>query len=131
MREILFKAKRKDNGEWVIGDYSHFPNNDVGIEYTHKFFGSGTKSRITIEVDPETICQYTGLLDKNGKKIFEGDIISILNKQDWKVVYECGQFITYGYKEEYIFEPLTLNTWKTECVEVIGNIFDNPELMGV
>ena len=134
MREILFKAKRKDNGEWIDGDFTHTEDGRVGIEYTHKFFGSGTKSRITMLVDPETVCQCTNLKDKNGKKIWENDIVKI-NKHfltgTFKVVFNKSAFEYRELKEKYSLNAITFDEVNhyvnaNECVEIIGNIFDNP-----
>ena len=72
-REILFKAKRTDNGEWVEG----YLWSKRTIGYT-----SPVGNTDEIVIDPETVCQYTGLTDKNGKKIFEGDILRIAKKSD-------------------------------------------------
>ncbi|MDY4592599.1 MAG: YopX family protein [Eubacteriales bacterium] len=131
MREILFRGKRVDNGEWVYGDFL-----TDGIDYTtairvHNANGFGT----VIAVIPETVGQYTGLPDKNGKKIFEGDIVktkkygkiiehSCVNDYDiFKVVYEPCVF---RLKNAHRGFNLVGNGVE---YEVIGNIHDNPELL--
>ena len=125
MKEILFKGKRADNGEWVEGDYI-----TIYDERRHKAIqasGIETPRRI-YEVIPETICQYTGLTDKNGKKIFEGDILKLEDYHGHRVVRvfygeSCGCWFYGGdrFSDEYIFNG--------QFKEVIGNIFDNPELL--
>ena len=121
MREILFRGKRVDNGEWVQGDLYH-RNEEVLINNFHEGFN--------LAIIPETIGQYTGLTDKNGTKIFEGDILKFThNKEDenpviysieWKNDRGC-----YGYAEtEYKLIEIDV----LHC-EVIGNIHDNPELL--
>ena len=69
MREILFKAKRLDNGEWVEGYYI----GPIGVLDVHEICDVHDITGPRVEVDPSTVCQYTGLKDKNGKRIFEGD----------------------------------------------------------
>src|SRR5699024_3730781 len=77
MREILFKAKRIDNGEWVEGYYVH-ANKTLCKNDVHAIFnGCDLSVAAENEVDPETICQYTGLTDSNGVKIFEGDFVNV------------------------------------------------------
>lgn len=128
MREILFRGKRKDNGEWIEGFYA-----ESGIGFILADNGP-TEGYFTMhEADSATICQYTGLADKNGRKIFEGDIIRdediagviLFGRRDGsfhvefyvKWVSEIGM----DYRQE-------LGYWAPEC-EVAGNIFDNPELI--
>ena len=126
MREILFKAKTC-NGKWVQGLLAHKDN---------KWYISNKEGMpFAFEVRPETIGQYTGLKDKNDKKIFEGDLIILMDRWYCAVEYdvENARFILNG---EYVknededevthssFAPYYQNE-----IEVIGNIFDNPELL--
>lgn len=130
MREILFRGKRKDNGEWVYGFY-------VCLGETLHYILTG-KLDITkgfpmfekYEVDPETVGQYTGLTDKNGQRIFEGDILKAAEENRkpfiYKVVFVNGVF---GLVVKNGGFDCSLVLWAKECVEIIGNIHDNPELM--
>lgn len=127
-REILFKAKRLDNGEWVEGYY-------VCSFQKHYIFQYNECGFISHIVDPDTICQYTGLTDKSGKRIWENDILCGYLDDEYpenrtlkKVIWNTGGFYT---KEECStdFEPL--DEFDTEYFEVCGNIFDNPELLEV
>lgn len=135
MREILFKAKRTDNGEWVEGYYAFIDG--VHYIYTGKTRSGGLYVVAeSFEVDPETLCQYTGLTDKNGNKIWENDIIGFLDASQYDNGYlehYCiGQVV---WDEEtvsfQVTERLSCESYEAldgEC-EVIGNIFDNPELL--
>ena len=128
MREILFKAKRTANGEWVEGylmdeEYINVPFNDDSV--------CGRFDE-PIEIDPSTICQYTGLTDKNGKKIWENDIVK--SKHGYIGIIRYGQYdVTYyGFYTEWINGDEALRTdllyWLPQ-IRSIGNIFDNPELL--
>ena len=128
MREIIFKAKRKYNGEWIEGDLLH-PDKELGGGYYIEEIDKSKKNNCH-EVIEETICQYTGLKDKNGKKIWEGDIVKGTDalqkglKVYGHIEHKDGSFVIVG-------EFFTHYRWLDYEVEVIGNIFDNPELMGV
>ena len=132
MREILFRGKRKDNGEWVYGNYAVTDNN----EKQHFVFQN---KAFEFEVDPKTVGQYTGLTDKNGTKIFEGDIVvyctntyRATNKEFHEVVFE-----TRGESGYFGIKISNIETWQfclevpAKLMEVIGNIHDNPELLKV
>lgn len=138
MREILFRGKRADNGEWVEG---YLAGNGLiccgepedTYDATGYYYGE-TPYAGFVDVDPATVGQFTGLHDKNGKKIFEGDIIKIPDDYNefghnageiYDIYFACGGFRLkpkYTKARGYWLED-------DETVEIIGNIHDNPELL--
>ena len=160
MREILFRGKRLDNGEFVWGDLiaSNLisPDRNGELYINGKYvdgmvWGDGCFYRI----DQSTIGQYTGLTDKNGVNIFEGDIVDLFGMKG-KVVQECGAFgigfmktidydlleskIPFNNSANFCFNDNFISLWEVFWnyeqddnplyeVEIIGNIHDNPELL--
>lgn len=126
MREILFRGKRKCDGEWVEGDLSyHVHDGDVYI-----FPVSGYDSPNRYEVYCETVCQYTGLIDKNGRKIWENDIVKHdVSDTIGTVKWYHKDYIGWCVDDVQIYEQQFTDEMWNEC-EVIGNILDNPELIG-
>lgn len=142
MREILFRGKSKSKDEvWGVNKWCEGYLFDDGAPGDKKYFiGALTKPyagavyvNMHCEVDPDTVSQYTGLTDENGKKIFEGDILQACLDENFpedvttaKVVWEdCG----FRVKEsKYPCEDLTADDCKNYW-EVVGNIWDNPELL--
>lgn len=132
MREILFRGKRKDNGEWVEG---RLLADDVIVPCGQDFIleanclYAGDKPIIGYKVYKKTVGQFTGLPDKNRKKIFEGDILKTSNSNCciWYVDYKNSAFCANQANANYACELSEFIS--TEEVEVIGNIHDNPELL--
>ena len=155
MREILFRAKRTDNGEWIegylnqhrgrvifdcccnaINSYDYYIN-DYAEKFDTDLYGCVYK------VIPETVGQYTGLTDKNGVRIFEGDIVKCLdtiNDIEFNAVVEFGNpnhEYNWGYQLKHIsgdMPNLDILCWVDmeetgAFIEVIGNIYDSPELL--
>ena len=124
MREILFRGKRKLNGEWINGSLLVYGDGDCDI-----CVPDGYDALDKFRVEPDTVGQYTGLTDKNGTKIFEGDIVDILNENEETGVIEWApgeaMFVISSDGWCASFD----NYWGKD-VEVIGNIHDNPELLG-
>lgn len=131
MRQILFRGKRVDNGEWA------YDNSVLFFSEKTKIYGALNKWR-EIEVIPETVGQYTGVIDKNGKKVFEGDIIDYT----WDTL--CGgkehrtYVISYANNEAKFVGDCVIGNprhslptfeYIGERGEVIGNIYDNKEIL--
>jgi uncharacterized phage protein (TIGR01671 family) len=136
----LFKAKRKDDGEWVIGNriddgvtgqvFIHAVGNSVNE--SDKVGEEGCLQFVAFEVAPATICQCTGLKDKNGNLIWENDIVMTVydgNEHIYQVVWDESEldFKATNGKENYEsnFEYLPC----CDEIEILGNCFDNPELL--
>lgn len=123
MREILFRGKRVDNGGWAYGSLIIETNPfDKDMVMTHIYDNFYNE----ILVDPRTIGQYTGLCDRNGTKIFEGDILHAA--QGDFVVRWSESICSFVAGEKERIRPC-VNSGTMNCCEVIGNIFDNPELL--
>ena len=123
IREVIFRGKRADNGEWIEGSL-------LGIDWCDKpstySIAPNTPVSVFYSVIPETVGQYTGLTDKNGTKIFEGDIVRAFTRFSEiyvsSVAYHDGIFWFKNWSwTKFLF--------KFEKIEVIGNIHDNPELL--
>lgn len=133
MREILFRGKDSITKRWVYGALVQQQDDLLKekafiISYSNYQFGDFSEA-VMHEVDPETVGQYTGFVDKKGKKIFEGDILSIYNSKAFLFAVEWNnQYVlkcTTNGVSDNIFNVIE----SPEDVEVFGNIYDNPELI--
>lgn len=134
MREILFKAKRKDNGEWVEGYYVYDNVKNKAFICATRLLYERLPKVMWIEVDPNTLCQFTGCCDKNGKRIWENDICDRKEKYPEVVKMTSGDWTldySYALGRDFGNSYCNLGFYVDErnCVEVIGNIFDQPELL--
>ena len=135
---FLYRGKRSDNGEWVEGFL--FMVNDVPYILPHHKTGQPIHAdnllKTDVEVQEDTICQCTGLKDKNGNLIWENDICDRKEQYPEIVKYRDGDWtLDYSYaihqESGYCYCNLGIYTEERKCAEVIGNIFDNPELLEV
>ena len=139
MREIEFRGKRIDNGGWVYGSYCHFPNPNI-------LFINDKSEIDAVDIIPESVGQFTGLLDKKSKKIFEGDVIKSLHTDSDRccrfafkeftdsligVVVYNERMTKYELKmEDNEFNIFSTEIgWSHEDFEIIGNVTENPELL--
>ena len=130
IREVIFRGKRTDNGKWECGDllspneFNAIPH-IVYIAYLNEY---GDIGEISTPVIPETVGQFTGLTDKNGKRIFEGDIVTGYFNHEKIVGY-----IFYGGNAQFFIQRdgiYGIGLDNSDCwLEVISNIHDNPELL--
>ena len=133
MREILFRAKRVDNGEWAYGSYHH-QTDYYGDPCDKHYIIDGTTTDMEgygehYEIDPETLCQYTGLKDKDGNRIWENDIVKHeISDTIGTVKWYQEDYVGWCVDDIVIDEQQFTDEMWNEC-EVIGNVFGNPELM--
>lgn len=141
MREIKFRGKRLDNGEWIYGSLlvSHFKDDKKERYFITQFSGNYTFEH---KVDPATVGQYTGLKDKSGREIWEGDIFKEDGSGIVRSVFRVpgglafeDNPVSFGYDHRAPVYPyssiaeMQSVSWLSQCCEVIGNIHDNPELL--
>ena len=133
MREILFRGKRLDNGEWVIGFITSACDCAGRLYFIEQPAQDLDDCNHSYEVDFTTIGQYTGMLDKNSTNIFEGDICNFSNCSDIDnygvIVYDAGE-TEFGIDYGSTYLGLGRH-YHSRDIEVIGNIYDNPELLKI
>nr|DAR92124.1 MAG TPA: YopX protein [Caudoviricetes sp.] len=143
MREILFRGKEKNSGEWIYGDLRHISDGHGGYILCIVDNTNGRNNDVTgVEVVPETVGQYTGLTDKNGVKIFEGDIVkgTAYSATRIGVIVWIDEISSFGvryvnapnptaWENSSILRCVSLGKTDEFAAEVIGNIHDNPELL--
>lgn len=142
-RTIKFRARRIDNGKWVYGDYFKTPltdeNSGTGPEVGWFFLTGLTRhcigeNGVAFVVDPKTVCEFTGLHDKSGREIFESDIVRCIDEGEldgeiFKVSWQGEDYPAFDI-DGFDGESNGLSHFNAAgTIEVIGNIFENPDLL--
>ena len=123
-REILFRAKRIEDAEWVYGYYVKQVDAFGAVHRIYHSASDPDDSNAVYEVQKNTVCEYTGLTDKNGNKIFDGDIVISPHGTMGYVEWQNGEC---AYLVNILNDLQTMDEFE---YEVIGNIYDNPKLLG-
>jgi uncharacterized phage protein (TIGR01671 family) len=145
MREILFRGKEKNSSKWIYGDLRHISDSHGGYILCIVDNTNGRNNDVIgVEVVPETVGQYTGLTDKNNVKIFEGDIVkgTAYSATRIGVIVWIDEISSFGvryvnapnptawdWENSSILRCVSLGKTDEFAAEVIGNIYDNPELL--
>ena len=134
MREILFRGKSYRTKEWIEGYYCNHPHLFSGVLQSYIFIPSydaetGKGNCMIYSVIPETVGQFTGLFDRNSKKIFEGDIIENITDHSTAVVRWYEEHSTFMLYSEMKNKVYFLYDNDFKYIDVIGNVYDNPELL--
>lgn len=143
MREIIFRGKSTDDGKWVYGsfipDLLEVYHGDKTMPGFIKPFGKTRKERMMVEVERDSVGQYTGLDDKNGKKIFEGDVVRYIDPDsqefnptekylvEWDEYTVCIMFECFVYGKSITYD--LFDREQANNLEVIGNIHDDQEVL--
>ena len=138
MREILFRGKRSDTGEWIYGDLRQDKDLETAYIGGWDYFTADyalQREPFEYPVSPETVGQFTGLTDKNGNRIFEGDIIEahfdeLFPDLATTLIVVWSDYGWFGRDMEGNVDSLECK-WVSDFFEIIGNIHDNPELLEV
>lgn len=141
MREILFRGKRTDNKEWIFGSLINNIDGAIPVIITMPSVNDGCELEFEYDhVYLDSIGQYTGLTDISGKKIFEGDIVRSYGGIPWLIAFEKNAFVCKDSSMKTYFalwEQWEYNWKSAEDIspsnrfEVIGNFYDNPELLNI
>ena len=123
MREFLFRGKRTDNGEWITDSETYIRDGD-GIWLSDENLN-------VVTVIPETVGQFTGLTDKNGVRIFEGDIVRYdVNYHDMVISYDVENWGGWLYEDmDDNMQAYSIYEFNLKDIAVIGNIHDNPDIL--